>query len=165
MNADILHLSTTLGQLLLAHRAMVTVAESCTGGGLGAAITAVPGSSQWFETGFITYSNKAKQRWLNVDAEVLARQGAVSAEVVDAMARGALSQAQAEYAVAISGIAGPDGGSTDKPVGTVWIGWVSRAGNSSQRCYSFKGARDAVRRQAIAQALQGLIVMVQSELP
>lgn len=164
MTPEILHLATTLGQLLLTRQATVTVAESCTGGGLGAAITAVPGSSQWFDTGFITYSNLAKQRWLNVDAELLDNYGAVSAEVVDAMAAGALNQTGASYAISISGIAGPDGGSPKKPVGSVWIGWASNSGHSAHQLYPFDGDRHAVRNQAVARALEGMIALVQGDL-
>jgi nicotinamide-nucleotide amidase len=164
MSTEIFHLATTLGQLLRVKNAKVTVAESCTGGGLGAAITAVPGSSEWFDSGFITYSNKAKQRWLMVDARLLEQYGAVSSEVVEAMAQGALTQAEADYAIAISGIAGPDGGSPDKPVGTVWLGWASGLGHHSSKLLSLKGDRESVRQQAVAHALQGLLVVVQSEL-
>lgn len=164
MNADILHLSATLGQLLQARNARVTVAESCTGGGLGAAITAIPGSSQWFDAGFVAYSNAAKQRWLNVDKALLDHLGAVSGDVAEAMAKGALAQADADYAAAITGIAGPEGGTPEKPVGTVWLGWASRQGHCSCKVYRFKGDRESVRQQSIAHALQGLLVVVQSEL-
>ena len=165
MNPNILHLSITLGQLLLARGASITVAESCTGGGLGAAITAVPGSSQWFDTGFITYSNAAKQRWLHIGADVLDKYGAVSAEVVDAMAAGVLAQTGAGYAVSISGIAGPDGGSREKPVGSVWIGWAAaNSGHCSHQLYRFDGDRHAVRNQAVARALEGMIALLQGEL-
>lgn len=164
MNKETLHLAATLGQLLKARTATVTVAESCTGGGIGAAITSVPGSSQWFEAGFITYSNAAKQRWLQVDAGLIDRCGAVSAEVAQAMAAGALAQAGANYAVAVSGVAGPEGGSDEKPVGTVWLAWTSRGGRLSSKLYRFKGDRDSVRQQSVAHALQGLLVMIQSEL-
>lgn len=164
MNTDILHLATTLGQLLRARDARVTVAESCTGGGLGAAITAVPGSSQWFDAGFIAYSNAAKQRWLNVEKALLDHLGAVSGDVAEAMAAGALEQAEADYAVAITGIAGPDGGTAEKPVGTVWLGWASRSGHRSCKVYYFKGDRESVRQQSIAHALQGMLIVVQSEL-
>lgn len=164
MHTNIFHLSMTLGQLLQARGATVSVAESCTGGGIGAAITSVPGSSQWFHTGFITYSDAAKQRWLQVDGALLEQFGAVSGEVVEAMAAGALAQSGADYAVAVSGIAGPDGGSAEKPVGSVWLGWCSRGGHCSSKLYIFKGDRDSVRQQATAHALQGLLVMVQREL-
>ncbi len=164
METNILHLSTTLGQFLQLNGATVTVAESCTGGAVGAAITAVPGSSQWFEAGFITYSNNAKHQWLEVGEQLLAQKGAVSAEVVDAMASGALARSGADYAVAVSGIAGPDGGTPEKPVGTVWLGWASRTGFRLQKHYLFGGDREDVRQQSVVHALQGLLVMVQGEL-
>lgn len=164
MNKETLHLATTLGQLLDAAGATVTVAESCTGGGIGAAITAVPGSSRWFGEGFITYSNVAKQRRLRVGEALIERYGAVSSEVAEAMATGALAQTGADYAVAVSGIAGPEGGSADKPVGTVWLAWASGNGHVSSRLYSFKGDRDSVRQQSVAHALQGLVALAQSPM-
>ncbi|MBX2807237.1 MAG: CinA family protein [Cellvibrionaceae bacterium] len=134
----------------------LTTAESCTGGGLAYALTECPGSSSWFEQGFITYSNLAKQRQLAVDPTVLAAQGAVSSAVVDAMAIGALHKAAADIAVAVSGIAGPGGGTVDKPVGTVWLAWAT-AGECTHRCCHFLGDRQSVRAQAVDKALSGLI--------
>ncbi|MFA5495916.1 MAG: CinA family protein, partial [Porticoccaceae bacterium] len=145
-----------LGALLAARDWRVTCAESCTGGGVAAAITAVPGSSRWFEAGFVSYANSAKERLLDVRPATLAAWGAVSEAVVEEMARGALRAAGADLAVAVSGIAGPDGGSPDKPVGTVWFAWAT-ASAMETACHRFPGDRDAVRQQAVAEALRGLI--------
>lgn len=142
-----------MGQLLRAKQWTLTTAESCTGGWIGAAITAVPGSSAWYASGFITYSNEAKQRMLGVAAETLAAHGAVSEAVVAEMARGAAAEAHAECAIAVSGIAGPGGGSDEKPVGTVCFGW-SISGQSVTEIFHFAGNRDAIRSQSVLMALQ-----------
>lgn len=142
-----------LGQLLRVKRWTVATAESCTGGWIGAAITAVPGSSAWYASGFIAYSNEAKQRMLGVEAETLAAHGAVSEAVVAEMARGAAANARAECAIAVSGIAGPAGGSVEKPVGTVCCGW-SIAGRTVTEIFHFAGNRDAVRSQSVLMALK-----------
>ena len=130
----------------------ITCAESCTGGLLAAALTRLPGSSAWFETGFVTYSNHAKQQLLNVNATTLSHYGAVSEETVREMALGALIATKADYAISISGIAGPDGGSEDKPVGTVWFSLATK-----QRIWAkeqhFEGDREAIRTQAVRFAL------------
>lgn len=131
----------------------VTLAESCTGGWVAKAITDVPGSSAWFERGFVTYSNEAKQELLGVSPKLLADQGAVSAGVVEAMAWGALKASPADLALAISGIAGPDGGTADKPVGRVWFAVVVRGGQAQSQSHDFQGNRDAVRRAAVAKGL------------
>ena len=149
-------LAAQLGQRLRTLEAKVTTAESCTGGGIACAITAVPGSSQWFDYGFVTYSNEAKQRLLNVPAEILQAHGAVSEEVVCAMARGAAAAAMADFAVAVSGIAGPGGGSVAKPIGTVWFAWRYPHGVTS-KCHHFMGDRESVREQAVVVALQELL--------
>jgi len=134
----------------------VATAESCTGGGIAAAITDVPGSSSWFEYGLVTYANGAKQTLLGVPGDLLANDGAVSEPVVKAMAMGALQVSGADLAVAVSGIAGPDGGSPGKPVGRVWFAW---AGQSKVKtlCREFSGNRQAVRQQTVLCALEGLI--------
>ena len=150
-------LAVTLGALLLARHWQVTCAESCTGGGIAAAITDVAGSSRWFEAGFVTYANAAKERMLGVSAATLAQYGAVSEEVVREMALGALRQAGADLAVAVSGVAGPDGGSVDKPVGTVWLAWATATDVEVRRC-QFSGDRAAVRRQTVQVALEGLVI-------
>lgn len=141
---------TTLGKV-------VSTAESCTGGLVAGAITSVPGSSAAFETGFVTYSNESKTRLLGVAADTLARHGAVSEAVVREMAAGACRQADADVGVAISGVAGPDGGSPDKPVGTVWLAWALRHGPTRTACHHFSGNRDAVRLQAVDEALRGTV--------
>lgn len=150
------HLASELGSLLLARQWQVTCAESCTGGGIAAAITAVPGSSSWFGAGFVTYSNHHKVRMLGVREETLIRVGAVSRQVVEEMTAGALQEAGADIAVAVSGIAGPDGGTAEKPVGTVWFAWAT-AGGVDSSCAHLAGDRDSIRRQAVDIALQGLI--------
>lgn len=146
-------LSVVVGRELLRLGATVTTAESCTGGWIAKVLTDISGSSQWFEQGFITYSNEAKQKLVDVRAESLASFGAVSERVVTEMAEGALRNANADYAISVSGIAGPDGGSAEKPVGTVWFGLAVKGGTT--RCYlhHFEGDRDAVRHQATARAL------------
>ncbi len=145
-----------LGKALEAAGLVVTSAESCTGGLIGKLITDIPGSSGWFERGFITYSNAAKQELLDVAADLLEVHGAVSAAVAEAMARGARERSPAQLSVAVTGVAGPDGGTPEKPVGLVWIAWAGPDGGTQSRRYQFAGDRDAVRRQAAAAALQGL---------
>ncbi|WP_413794263.1 MULTISPECIES: CinA family protein [unclassified Pseudomonas] len=153
---DITELAAELGRRLQRLNAHVTTAESCTGGGIAEAITRVPGSSAWFEAGYVTYSNRQKSQQLEVPAELFEQVGAVSREVVEAMARGAQHKSLARYAVAVSGVAGPDGGSPNKPVGTVWLAWgVGEAVISEQRF--FAGNRDEVRRQTVKAALEGLL--------
>jgi len=156
MDNQIYTLAVELGAQLKAQSLVATCAESCTGGGIAHAITSVPGSSGWFEMGFVTYSNEAKSGLLNVDLEVLEQQGAVSEAVVLAMAEGARERAGADLSVAVSGIAGPDGGSSEKPVGTVWFAWARR-GESMARCEQFKGSREEVRDQAVKVGLKGLL--------
>ena len=134
----------------------VTCAESCTGGLLAANLTRLPGSSAWFDMGFVTYSNEAKQQMLNVNPTTLAHYGAVSEEVVREMALGALISSKADYALSISGIAGPTGGSEEKPVGLVWFGLASK-----KRIWAeskiFNGDRDQIRAQAVQHAVQLLL--------
>ncbi|GAB1257060.1 CinA family protein [Aurantivibrio plasticivorans] len=147
---------TDLADHLIGRRWCVTTAESCTGGGVAHAFTAVPGSSTWFEAGYVTYSNRIKNKLLGVHQETLERLGAVSEAVVKEMVAGALSLSDAEVGVAISGIAGPDGGSPEKPVGTVWFAWqIKGQSPEAERCF-FKGDRDHVRQQAIEHAISGL---------
>ena len=134
------------------------MAESCTGGGLAAAITDCAGSSQWFDRGFITYSNQAKQDMLGVSNDILSTYGAVSEETVRAMAEGALQASGSQVTVSISGIAGPGGGSLEKPVGTVWIAWACIAHPIRTQSYVFKGNRTDIRNQAIYEALRGLLL-------
>ncbi len=150
-----------LGRLLLMHNLMLATAESCTGGGLAEMITQVPGSSTWFERGFVSYSNNAKQEMLEVDQDTLNKHGAVSDQTACAMAEGALTHSQAQVSVAITGIAGPDGGTEEKPVGTVCLAW-QRDGQSAQSVrVLFEGDRQQVRQQACLMALQGLIDLLE----
>lgn len=136
---------------------MLTTAESCTGGGVAQAVTSVPGSSRWFERGFVTYSNLAKQQMLGVSLELLRKHGAVSEPVVRAMADGALCNSAAQVSLAISGVAGPDGGTPDKPVGTVWFAWAVSGRALVSRCSHFAGNRAQVREQAVQTALAGML--------
>ncbi|MEG0242761.1 MAG: nicotinamide-nucleotide amidohydrolase family protein [Pseudomonas sp.] len=149
-------LSARLGEHLRGFNAQVTTAESCTGGGIAEAITRIPGSSAWFEAGYVTYSNAQKTRQLGVPEALFGEVGAVSQEVVEAMARGAQAASGARFAVAVSGVAGPDGGSPAKPVGTVWLAWADGSRVISER-RQFAGDRDAVRRQTVIAALDGLL--------
>ena len=155
-DSELMQLSEQVGQALKARGATVTTAESCTGGWVAKVITDIAGSSAWFERGFVTYSNEAKAQMIGVREETLAQHGAVSEPVVVEMAIGALKAARADYAVSISGIAGPDGGSEEKPVGTVWFASATARGEGITRRECFSGDRDAVRRQATAYALQTL---------
>ena len=135
---------------------MLACAESCTGGWIAKVLTDRAGSSDWFERGFVTYSNLAKQEMLGVSPATLARHGAVSREVALEMARGALARSAAHYAVAVTGIAGPRGGTQDKPVGTVWIAWAGD-GFAEAVCENFAGDREAVRLATVRSALAGLV--------
>ena len=155
-DSELMQLSEQVGQALKARGATVTTAESCTGGWVAKVITDIAGSSAWFERGFVTYSNEAKAQMIGVREETLAQHGAVSEPVVVEMAIGALKAARADYAVSISGIAGPDGGSEEKPVGTVGVAIATARGEGITRRECFSGDRDAVRRQATAYALQTL---------
>ncbi|MEW6039809.1 MAG: CinA family protein [Pseudomonadota bacterium] len=146
-----------VGRVLSACGRKLATAESCTGGWIAQCVTSIPGSSAWFERGFVTYSNESKEELLGVPAEVIATHGAVSAETVAAMAGGALARSRADCAVAVSGIAGPAGGSPDKPVGTVWLAWQLKGAAPITRRFRFEGGREAVRREAVMAALEGLI--------
>ena len=157
---ELQRLAVRLGQHLLATRRRVVTAESCTGGWIAKTITDIPGSSQWFDTAFVAYSNAAKMRELGVRKATLVRHGAVSEEVAREMARGALRASDADLAVAVTGIAGPDGGTPAKPVGTVWLCWGARRGRRMSlrtRKVRFAGDRRAVRAQSVALALRGLL--------
>lgn len=153
-------LAADVGQALQRQGWTLATAESCTGGWIAKLITDVAGSSAWFERGFVSYSNDAKIELLSVEPATLTAYGAVSAETVAAMAQGALQQSYANMAVAVSGIAGPGGGSTDKPVGTVWLGWATSRGQLLNRHFLFTGDRNHVRRQAVEQALQGILELL-----
>ena len=157
-------LAAELGRLLQARHAQVATAESCTGGGIAEVITRVPGSSAWFEAGYVTYSNRQKSTQLGVPEDLFAMVGAVSREVVEAMVRGAQAASGARYAVAVSGVAGPDGGSVEKPVGTVWLAWGDGERITSLR-RQFPGDRAQVRRQTVEAALEGLLRLLGQENP
>ena len=160
MDEQLEKLAAEVGAALKARGLWLASAESCTGGWVGAAVTAVSGSSQWYERGFITYTNQSKQDMLGVDEATLARYGAVSEQTVREMAQGALQQSRADIALAISGIAGPSGGTPEKPVGLVWFAWVAK--NGVVRCEKqlFPGDRREVRRQAVETALKGVLALL-----
>ncbi|CAG0940637.1 nicotinamide-nucleotide amidase [Gammaproteobacteria bacterium] len=145
---------------LAAKSARLAVAESCTGGWIAKALTDQPGSSAWFGYGFVTYSDEAKQALLGVSAETLAVRGAVSTDVAEQMATGARLASAAEIAVAVTGIAGPGGGTADKPVGTVCFAWAGPGVQLISQVQRFSGDRDAVRRQGVIAALEGVLVQL-----
>jgi nicotinamide-nucleotide amidase len=150
-------LAAQVGGLLKSHGLMLATAESCTGGGVAQAITDVAGSSGWFERGFVTYSNLSKQQMLGVREETLKQHGAVSEMTVREMVAGALQHSDAQVALAVSGIAGPDGGTADKPVGTVWFAWGIKHGETHAQRHQLKGNRAEIRAQAVHIALQGVV--------
>jgi nicotinamide-nucleotide amidase len=141
---------------------MLVTAESCTGGWVAQAVTAIAGSSDWFERGFVTYSNAAKQEQLSVSVDTLLKFGAVSEETAREMADGALSHSRGTVAVAITGIAGPAGGSAAKPVGTVCFGWAGKGRASRTEVRRFEGDRESVRRQSVVHALEGVLRLLDS---
>jgi len=149
-----------IAERLAARGALLATAESCTGGWAAQALTALAGSSSWFERGFVTYSNAAKEEMLGVRAETLARHGAVSEEAAREMALGALSRSRASVAFAITGIAGPSGGSAAKPVGTICLAWALKGGAPRSETRHFAGDREAVRRQAVERALAGVLELL-----
>lgn len=149
-------LATRAGRLLKRAKATLATAESCTGGWVAQAITAVAGSSEWFERGFVTYSNAAKQEMLGVSKKILKNHGAVSEETAREMALGALARSRASVSLAVTGVAGPGGGSAAKPVGTVCFAWA-RDGAVTSETRRFAGGRESVRRQSVAHALEGLL--------
>lgn len=150
-------LAAIVGALLKSHGMMLATAESCTGGGVAQAITEVAGSSAWFERGFITYSNLSKQQMLGVREATLRQHGAVSEMTVREMVAGALQHSAAQVALAVSGIAGPDGGTVDKPVGTVWFAWGLKSGETHAQRHQLGGNRAEVRAEAVQIALQGVV--------
>ena len=154
-------LARRVGRRLKAARATLTTAESCTGGWAAQAVTSIAGSSDWFERGFVTYSDAAKRELLGVRRETLSRHGAVSEETAREMARGALRASRARIALAVTGIAGPGGGSAVKPVGTVCFAWARRAGPVSSETRRFRGGRERVRRQSVIRALEGVLEVLQ----
>lgn len=154
---DIESLAARLGAELTARGWRLACAESCTGGWLAKCVTDVAGSSGWFDRGFVTYSNEAKMEMLDVSLETLDLHGAVSAATAEAMVSGALRRSRAELAVAITGVAGPGGGTEDKPVGLVWLAWAVRGHAASIRCAQLVGDRRSVREQSVRLALEGLL--------
>ena len=153
-------LAAQLGAALHQHGLLLATAESCTGGGVATAVTDIAGSSAWFERGFVTYSNQAKCDMLGVSAATLASFGAVSEATVREMVAGALQHSQAQIALAVSGIAGPGGGSAEKPVGTVWFAWGIMDEVSVARRHQLAGNREEIRTQAVHIAMQGVIALL-----
>lgn len=150
-------LARQLGKVLSVKGLKLALAESCTGGWVAKVVTDVGGSSAWFERGFVTYTNNAKQQMLGVDEEPLQTYGAVSEQTVEAMAQGAIQYSDADVSLAISGIAGPDGGTAEKPVGLVYFAWLGRGMAPRIDKIVFTGNREVVRRQAVAHGLKGLL--------
>lgn len=150
-------LAFELGRMLRLKNLKLATAESCTGGWVAKCVTDIAGSSDWFDCAFIAYSNAAKIAMLDVQEQTLATQGAVSEAVVREMVAGALAHSRATVAVAVSGIAGPNGGSAAKPVGSVWIGWAWPSGETMAKSFRFAGGRESVRRAAVEAALEGLL--------
>jgi len=155
-------LAAQVGESLKAHGFMLATAESCTGGGVAQAITEISGSSAWFERGFVTYANAAKVEMLGVSEETLRIHGAVSEAAVREMAEGALRHSHAQVALAVSGIAGPTGGTPEKPVGTVWFAWSLRNGATHARLHHLSGNRAEIRAQSVRIALQGVLDLLGS---
>lgn len=160
MDKKLIQLSARVGEGLSACALMLTTAESCTGGGVAQALTTVPGSSDWFERGFVTYSNQAKEEMLGVSAQLLQQYGAVSEQVVQAMAEGALRHSHAQISLAISGIAGPGGAVPGKPVGTVWLAWAALGQETHSCCQHFSGDREQIREKSVAASLRGVLEML-----
>jgi nicotinamide-nucleotide amidase len=146
-----------LGRRLTREKALLAVAESCTGGLIAKRVTDIAGSSGWFERGLVVYSNQAKQDLLGLSPDLLAQFGAVSRECAEAMARGLLVMTPAHWALAVTGIAGPGGGSPEKPVGLVWLAWEQRGGKAESAVLQLSGTREQVRTAAAQAALQGLL--------
>lgn len=162
MASDILTtLATLIGARLKAKGLKLATAESCTGGWVAQAATSVSGSSDWFDRGFVTYSNDAKREMLGVRAETLAAHGAVSEDTAREMAAGALDRSGAGVAVSVTGVAGPTGGSAEKPVGMVCFAWSLRGGAVESETRHFEGDREAIRRQSVIRSLQGLLERVE----
>ncbi len=154
-------LADQVGRLLKEHGLMLATAESCTGGQIAEAITTIAGSSNWFERGFVTYSNAAKTEMLAVKKITLEKMGAVSAEVAQEMAEGALKLSQAQVSIAVTGIAGPEGGSAEKPIGTVWLAWAQKDKPTQTELKHFTGDRNTIRTMTTTFALQKLVEILQ----
>jgi nicotinamide-nucleotide amidase len=158
-DSELQALAEDVGARLRAARQMLVTAESCTGGWIAKTVTDIAGSSDWFDCGLAAYSYEAKQALLSVNPHTLETHGAVSRETVIEMVSGALVHSGASVAVAVTGIAGPGGGTADKPVGTVWVAWKRRGGYARAELFHFDGDREAVRRKTVAAALQGLAAL------
>lgn len=161
-DSALLNLATELGAALKQKGWTLVLAESCTGGMAAQYVTAIPGSSGWFERGFVTYNNAAKVEMLGVPAQTMEQHGAVSEETARAMALGALKRSHAQFAASITGIAGPEGGTADKPVGTVCFAWLDDSGELVSETRRFSGDRDAVRRQSAYHALKCLLPLIKN---
>ncbi len=161
MGTDLEALARRVGEALEARGLMLAAAESCTGGGIAYTLTAIAGSSNWFERGFVTYSNEAKREVLGVPADTLAQYGAVSEQTARAMAEGALAHSRAQVALSVTGIAGPGGGTPQKPVGMVCFGWARADGETLTATRHFPGDRAEVRRRSIETALQGVLDLLE----
>jgi len=165
MSSDPLEtLAAQVGERLREHGALLVTAESCTGGWVSQAVTAIPGSSEWFERGFVVYSNAAKEELLGVRRETLERHGAVSEQTALELALGALQRSRGTVTVAVTGVAGPSGGSATKPVGLVCFAWATRQGAKSES-RNFSGDREAVRRQSVGRALVGVLEALDAGFP
>ncbi len=149
-------LAKEIGLLLQKQGSTIVTAESCTGGGLSYALTRIPGSSGWFDRAYVTYSNRAKTQMLEIPHSLIEQHGAVSQEVVNEMAKNALRLSQATWSIAITGIAGPEGGTPEYPVGSVWIAWMNQTNIQKSELYHFKGDRSDIREQSINTALSVL---------
>ncbi|MCF7980521.1 MAG: CinA family protein [Pseudomonadales bacterium] len=161
---EITSLLVKTSEALLDQGLLMATAESCTGGWIAQQATSLAGSSDWFDCGFVSYSNAAKQSMLGVTTESLNREGAVSEAVVIEMVQGAIAASRAQVAVAVSGVAGPAGGSQAKPVGTVWIAWGKQEQRVIAKCFHFQGDREQVRWQTVVAAYQGLLALLQNKL-
>lgn len=150
-------LAARVGEALKSHGLMLVTAESCTGGGVAQAVTEVSGSSAWFERGFVTYSNLSKQQMLGVREATLKQHGAVSEMTVREMVAGAIASSAAQIAVAVSGVAGPTGGTPEKPVGTIWFAWGYKDAEIQAQRYQLKGNRAEIRAQSVRIALEGIL--------
>jgi len=155
-------LAKTVGDSLVLQDVSLATAESCTGGWVSMLVTSIAGSSSWFDRGFVTYSNEAKQEMLSIDSEVIEIHGAVSEETARSMAQGAVDNSHAQAALSVTGIAGPDGDSAEKPVGTVCFGWLLDRQCNTETC-QFTGDRDQIREQSVRHALTGMIAILERE--
>ena len=156
-DAELATLATRIATAMQQHKLMLSAAESCTGGWIAKTLTDLSGSSAWFEAGVVSYSNEAKVSLLGVRPETLERVGAVGEDTALEMVSGALTRLNTDVAVAVTGIAGPTGGTPEKPVGTVWIGWQRRGDAPHAKLFQFVGDREAIRRQTAAAALEGVL--------